>query len=155
MRTAFATSRVYVAVGTGGTAAGLLAGLAVAGRDVEVVGVRVSTRLLANTVRIRLLARQALALRGTPARLGRLRLVHGWMCGAYGRWDARVEQAIARGASVGVGLETTYTGKAFGACLEELERDAVDAVYVHTLSAVEPAVREEALAPELEGLIER
>ena len=146
-------SRVYVAVGTGGTAAGLLAGLAIAGRDVEVVGVRVATRLVANPFRIRLLARQALALRGTRARLGRLRIVDSWMCGAYGRWDERVERAVARGREVGLGLETTYTGKAFGACLEELERDEVDAAYVHTLSAVDPEVGDGTLPPELERLI--
>lgn len=45
-------SRVYVAVGTGGTAAGLLAALALAGRDVEVVGVRVVARWVANAPRI-------------------------------------------------------------------------------------------------------
>lgn len=145
--------RVYVAVGTGGTAAGLLAGLALAGRDVEVVGVRVASRLVANTPRIRLLARRALALRGTRARLGRFRLVHDWICGGYGLADERVDAAVRRAADAGLGLEPTYTGKAFGAVLEELARDDVDAVYVNTVSAIEPPVRDAPLPPELAGLL--
>lgn len=145
--------RVYVAVGTGGTAAGLLAGLAVAGSDAEVVAVRVAPRLVANRAWIRALARRALAVRGSRARLGRLRMVHHWSCGAYGRFDARVERAVARAGEVGLALETTYTGKAFGAAVEELERDEVEAVFVNTASAVQPPVREAELPPELDALL--
>jgi hypothetical protein len=77
------------------------------------------------------------------------------MCGGYGRFDARVEAAAARARDAGLDLETTYTAKAFGAALEELGRDEVDAVYVNTVSAVEPRVREAALPPELEALLRR
>jgi D-cysteine desulfhydrase len=126
--------RVYVAVGSGGTAAGLCAGLALAGLDAEVVGVRVVSRAVANRPRIRALARRASQAWGGEGRLAGLRLVHDWYCGAYGRYEPRVVEAVERGRAVGLELETTYTGKALGACLEELAVDGVDAVFVQSVS---------------------
>lgn len=143
-------SRIFVPVGTGGTAAGLWAGLALAGLDAEVVGVRVVPRAMANTGRLRMLARAALALRGEAATLGRLRWVHGWFCGGYGRADDRVRAVLDAGT--GLPLEATYSAKALGAALEELARDPADALFVQTASASTPG-DPAPLPPDLEALL--
>lgn len=146
-------ARIYVALGTGGTAAGLIAGAAVAGLDTEVVAVQVVPWMLANVPRVRFLAWRGLRRTGRSARLGRLRIVRGWFGEGYGKWDARVEAAAARAREAGIEADFTYTGKTLGACFEELERDEVDALYVHTLSAVEPT-EDGAVPRELEPLLQ-
>ena len=134
--------RVYAAVGTGGTVAGLQVGLALGGLRTEVVGVRVVTYVAANEVRLAALARQvrrrwsALHPTADIPPLGPLRLVHHWLAGGYGAVQPRVLAAARRAHDAGLGLETTYTAKAFGACLEERARDPVDAVFVQTASTV-------------------
>lgn len=130
-------ARVYVPFGTGGTAAGLWAGFAVAGLDVEVVAVRVVTRAIANRVRLEQLARGALGLHGSDVDLGRLRIANELYGAGYGRFDDRVSDAVAVGREAGLPLETTYGGKAFACCLAE--RDGADVLFVQTVSAVDGA----------------
>lgn len=144
-------ARIFVPVGTGGTAAGLWAGLALAGLDAEVVGVRVVPRMMANRGRLTMLARAALAARGQDVALGPLRLEQGWFCGGYGHTDARVRALLARGLPFP--LEGTYTAKALGAALEELAHDELDALWVQTASALDPAPGTAPLPPELAALL--
>ena len=117
--------RVVVPFGSGGTAAGLALGFALAGLRTIVTAVRVAPRAAANRLRLLLLARatrrlierrEHAALRPGPLRV---EIVHAYYGGAYGRplaagaQAARIFQALG-----GPGLEATYSEKAFAAALD-------------------------------------
>lgn len=114
-----APDRIYVALGSGGTAAGLLLGLRLAGLASEVVAVRAAPSWLASATRVRLLARRTLGLlrkHGAPSvALGGLRVVDGFYGEGYARPTPATEAAAARAAGFGLTLEQTYTAKAFAA----------------------------------------
>jgi 1-aminocyclopropane-1-carboxylate deaminase/D-cysteine desulfhydrase-like pyridoxal-dependent ACC family enzyme len=149
---------VYVALGSCGTAAGLLVGLAGAPSlprlDGAVVAVRVVDRVVSNAgVTRRLAARSAalLAARGEKwfdqSRPLALRVDHRFFGGAYGRSTPASEAAVARAAAVGLRLEPTYTGKAMAALLADAESGALDGkrvLYLHSYNSVD-------LAPLLAG----
>jgi D-cysteine desulfhydrase len=136
--------RVYVAVGSGGTAAGLWVGLRLAGCDAEIVGVRVVNRAFAPESRIRRMARATLRLISAKAEapvpavhLDRFRLIHSWFAGGYGVADARVEAMLVQGPRLGLKLEPTYTAKSLGAALEDHRMRPLDevAVWVNTANS--------------------
>jgi D-cysteine desulfhydrase len=122
-----APARIVVPLGTGGTAAGLALGLAIAGLPTRVVGVRVVSRIVANKRRaLRLAARTArLIERLAPgARLPRvsphrLEVADGYFGGAYGREtsEGRAAADRFRGGHGPASLEPTYTAKAFAAAM--------------------------------------
>ena len=139
---------IFVAVGTGGTAAGLLAGLALAGMETRLHAVRVVPRSLLKRKKILSLARSTLKLlarRGAAeVRIAldgldeRLQLVEGYLGEGYGYGTAAAGEAIDRfGEIAGLRLEGCYTGKAAAACLDycadskEPERPVV---FMHTAS---------------------
>jgi D-cysteine desulfhydrase len=117
---------LVVPLGSGGTAAGLLVGLALAGLPTRVIGVQVVPRLVANHRRVARLARRTHALlsrlAGVPlpaldvTRLSIDRAAYG---GAYGRetahGSAAAEQLRLAG---GPPLDATYSAKAFSVALE-------------------------------------
>ena len=118
-------ARIVVPLGSGGTAAGLLLGLRIAGLDTEVVGVRVVPRIVAN-------GRRVLGLAAGTARLiqrltdqevplpvaSALRVDHDQFGGAYGRATAAGEAALERCArATGLDVDPTYTAKALAAAL--------------------------------------
>ncbi len=109
---------IFVALGSGGTAAGLLLGLAVARLPARVVAVRVVERPLAGAAQVILLARRTAGLLGWRGRLGRLEVIHDQIGPGYGSPTAAGRQALdlARNAE-GLELETTYTAKAMAALL--------------------------------------
>jgi D-cysteine desulfhydrase len=116
---------LVVPLGTGGTAAGLLVGLALAGLPTQVVGVRVVPRVVANRARVLRLARRTHALLGRLADVElpaldptRLFVDGGAYGGAYGREtpDARAAAEELRMAG-GPMLEATYSAKAFSVAL--------------------------------------
>lgn len=120
-------ARVVLPLGSGGTAAGLLLGFAVAGLQAEVVAVQVVPRMLANAARVRRLAERTrrLIARVTGesiagVRLGPLRVDRGQYGGAYGREVASARHAAARfrDAHGGAMLDATYSAKAYAAALE-------------------------------------
>ena len=125
-----APRRVVVPFGSGGTAAGLALGFAIAGLRTVVTAVRVAPRAATNRLRLLLLARATRRLierlERAPVRAGRLRIevVHGYYGGAYGRplaagaRAARIFQALG-----GPGLEATYSEKAFAAALDLARRE--------------------------------
>lgn len=140
---------VFVALGTGGTAAGLAVGLAAAGVTARVVGVRVVPRALANHTVLRSLVNRTVAhLRKLDNRfpdvsvLARRRLVidHAEVGEGYGvptsagRNAARLAQEMA-----GIELEPTYTSKAFAATLRWAHGSMAHrrVLYIHTLSGAE------------------
>ncbi|MBW2254661.1 MAG: pyridoxal-phosphate dependent enzyme [Deltaproteobacteria bacterium] len=155
--------RIYVPVGTGGTAAGLLVGLRLAGLRSELVGVRVvpfplGTRwVVRRLVRrlVRFLRRNAVAL--PPLSFPPYRVESGWISGGYGRTDARVEAVEREAAEVGLVVEATYTAKCLGACLSDLR--AADtpftALFIDTVNsrALEPSGGVNPLPVELEALL--
>jgi D-cysteine desulfhydrase len=121
---------IVVPLGTGGTVAGLLVGLAVAGLRTTVVGVRVVPRGVANRWRVMRLARRthALLTELTGERLpaldaSRLEIAQEAYGGAYGREtdDGRAAAAALRDAG-GPRLDGTYSAKAFGHALHRARR---------------------------------
>jgi D-cysteine desulfhydrase len=118
-------AEIYVAVGTGGTAAGLLAGLRLAGVASHVVGVLVTDILPPSAASLRRDARRTLA------RLRRLdpavpevslaasdpELVGDQLGDGYGAVTEAARQAVARAREADLRLETTYTGKCLAALL--------------------------------------
>jgi len=115
--------RIVVALGSGGTAAGLLAGLALTTLDAELVAVRVTPRIVAGRGSVLRLARRASRLLARlagehvpPPDARRLRVVHERYGGAYGRPLAagtRAARFFAGAAgTAAVALEATYTAKA-------------------------------------------
>ncbi|HUT78145.1 MAG TPA: pyridoxal-phosphate dependent enzyme [Polyangia bacterium] len=117
-------ARIYTALGTGGTAAGLALGLALAGSRTEVVAVRVASAVAGNRWFLGLLARRAFALlarRGLAAAWPglRLRVDHRFAGPGYGHETKAARRAVAAAAAAGLDLETTYTGKALAALLED------------------------------------
>lgn len=109
--------RVYVPLGTGGTAAGLALGFRIAGLRSRVVAVRVVPRILAREGHLLRLARSARQLIERTCGVAVPHLARGdisiedaYYGGAYGRPLAwRVE------APAGLALDDTYSRKAFAA----------------------------------------
>ena len=121
--------RLVVALGTGGTMAGLALGCAVAGLDVEIIGVRVVPRVvgrMARVVRLAAATRRLIERRAgvrIPSDLPRLRVVHEGYGGAYGRALPRsLRHAEDLSKDSNIELDPTYTAKAF-TIAAELERD--------------------------------
>jgi 1-aminocyclopropane-1-carboxylate deaminase/D-cysteine desulfhydrase-like pyridoxal-dependent ACC family enzyme len=115
---------IFVALGSGGTAAGLALGCALAGLRSRIVAVRVVERPLANRTLLEILLRRtARLLRRLGAELPpglspRLEVRHDQLGGRYGRPTEAGEAAVALFAEhAGIQLETTYTGKAAAALL--------------------------------------
>jgi D-cysteine desulfhydrase len=118
--------RIVVPLGTGGTAAGLALGLAIAGLDTEVVAARVVPRIVANAAHVRrLVARTA----GLIERLARtrvqrpsassIRIVHEVYGGAYGRaTTAGIEIARRCVERTGIAVDPTYGAKALTAATQ-------------------------------------
>lgn len=119
---------IYVALGTMGTAAGLLLGMRAAGIDSKLVCVRVVQEKFAN-------AEKFLQLAGTTARHIRHLTArfpvgtpdyldpefrHEFYGGQYARFTREGMAAVRCAAGAGApGLEGTYTGKAFAALLHD------------------------------------
>jgi D-cysteine desulfhydrase len=116
-------ARVVLPVGSGGTAAGLALGFAIAGLNITVVGARVAPRIAAGRMRVlalaererRFIARESgeVVARVNPRRV---RVVHSAYGGAYGRALRGTEADMSKFArAVGVRLDSTYSAKGFAA----------------------------------------
>lgn len=122
-----APRRVVVPLGSGGTAAGLALGFAIAGLDVVVEAVRVVPRIVANHRRVRSLAARCARLIerhcgepvGRPSK-GAVRVVGSEYGGAYGR-PTPAGTAAARWLRDlgGPPVDATYSAKALAAALAE------------------------------------
>lgn len=117
---------VYVALGSGGTAAGLLLGLGSAAR--ELVAVRAAPWPAASETVVRWHAGRCRALLGQL--LGRsphfvlgpnLRIEGRFIGPGYGHATPLAQQAIEHGARLGMRLDPTYTGKTFAALLGDAQ----------------------------------
>jgi 1-aminocyclopropane-1-carboxylate deaminase/D-cysteine desulfhydrase-like pyridoxal-dependent ACC family enzyme len=129
-----APDRVYVANGTMATAAGLALGLALAGLGAEVHAVRVTHVTVSNPEAMqRLIAKTALLMRRLeptiPADIAdRIRLCFRdeFFGEGYGHSTPAADRALAIARDeLGLRLETTYTGKALAALLDDLDKPAL------------------------------
>jgi D-cysteine desulfhydrase len=117
--------RIYVALGSGATVSGLLAGLALLRARCELVAVRAADRIAAWPPLLWARARRTVALlrRHDPSlpRADRsgvaLRVVDGG--GAYGEATPEALAAVRAAADAGLVLEPTYTGRALAVALRE------------------------------------
>ncbi|MEE9608997.1 MAG: pyridoxal-phosphate dependent enzyme [Myxococcota bacterium] len=121
-------AELYVAVGTGGTLAGLVVGLRLAGLATRVVGVLVTDILPPSPRSLRRAARALLRrLRRADPRVPEVRISHQHfelvreqLGPGYGAATAAGREAVEAAAACGLSLETTYTGK----CLAEIRERA-------------------------------
>lgn len=141
--------RLYVANGTMGTVAGLGLGLALAGLDIEVQAIRITSETLASPDgTFRLMQKSAAMLHridpAFPVDLAervRIRFRDEFVGDGYTRPTPASDRALElASAELGLTLETTYTAKAFAALLA----DALDAstraqglVFWNTYNAVQ------------------
>jgi 1-aminocyclopropane-1-carboxylate deaminase/D-cysteine desulfhydrase-like pyridoxal-dependent ACC family enzyme len=138
---------IHVAAGSCGTAAGLVAGLSLAGLPTRVVGVRVVERLVTSRPRILRLARRTLRLAGRAIGSGelerRLILLHRYCGRGYGHPTVAGARAGRLFAEAGLRLDPTYTEKAAAGMLEFMAKTGRDGgvhLFWHTLSATVPRV---------------
>ena len=121
--------RLYVAMGTMGTAVGLALGLALAGLETEIQAIRVTDEAIANRDGLHRLLRKTASLlhridRSVPVDLAartRLKFRDDFFGDGYARSNSDTEHAIDFAADeMGLSLEATYTGKAMAALLHDL-----------------------------------
>ena len=136
-------AHVVVAVGTGGTAAGLALGLQLAGLRTRVVGIVVNDQLrLDGPVIARLARRTAALLKRRGAHLGgdlriepdMLDLTRDQIGAGYGHPTEAASRAAALAAEEGLRLDPVYTAKAMAGLLALREEGRLDgtALFIHT-----------------------
>ncbi len=131
-------SRIYVAVGSNGTAAGLAAGTRLAGLGAAVHGVAVAGPALTTRDRAEDLAGRTVALLGLPDAPGAAyELDEGQVGAGYGRATAACLEAISLLARTeGVILDPVYTGKAMAGLVADVRARRIDpsetVVFLHT-----------------------
>jgi 1-aminocyclopropane-1-carboxylate deaminase/D-cysteine desulfhydrase-like pyridoxal-dependent ACC family enzyme len=151
-----------VALGSGGTAAGLAAGFAAEGLRTRVVGVCVSEPpWLLRYVSLRLAGSCARRIRGSGEgpRSVSLTVDARFLGPGYGHPTREGDEATALARQAGLELDPTYTAKAFACALwyVRARRERV-ILYWHTLSSaplaplLERAPTEDALPPRLKNL---
>lgn len=122
--------RIYVALGSGGTAVGLAVGLGLAGLRIPVHAIATVERVLMPDVQVRHTARafsRWLAARGVPAaEPAPLRIVHSQIGAGYGIPTPASWAAVSSLHASGIPAEPVYTGKAWAALVADLEADRVD-----------------------------
>jgi D-cysteine desulfhydrase len=136
--------QVWLPLGSGGNAAGLLVGLRLAGLSTRVMAVRVVEYPLTSGAAARLLARRTLGLLraeelqgpSSPT-LDGLEVVQGYLGGGYGHpTPAAVHASRIAQQELGLQLEHTYTAKTLAACLDHLRTASVrHALFLHTANS--------------------
>ncbi len=132
-------SRLYVACGSRGTAAGLVLGARLADASYVVQGVAVSGGDPAKTERAADVATQAAALLGSPMRLtpGDFATDQSQIGAGYGRSTPGCLEAIDLLArSEGILLDPVYTGKAMAGLIADIRSGSIEpsetVVFLHT-----------------------
>ena len=134
-------SHVFAPVGSGGTAAGLALGLALAGLPATVVGIVVNDALRLDTTALtRLAGRTAKLLERRGARIApgplRLESLYTWMGPGYGHPTPEATDATAAAAAQeGLALDPVYTSKTMAAVLAMGREGLLGAgpvLYLHT-----------------------
>ncbi len=142
-------ARLYVACGTGGSAAGLALGLALAGAKTRVIAVRVSDVLPPPRASLRrsagrafrLLKRSGADLKDDLPELA-LELERGFMGSGYGQTTPEGEAAFRLAEQLeGLRLDPTYTAKAFAALLGRERGGTEPVLFWNTYAAREPDLK--------------
>lgn len=153
-----------VTLGSGGTVAGIAAGLALEGMKTRVLAVVVAEppAIVAWTARrlaVRCVRHEGGAI-GSRALRERITVDRRWLGRGYGFATPEGDQATEVARGVGLTLDPTYTAKTFAAALEAVaQATAPTILYWHTLSSASmapllaDAPREEDLAPGLTRLL--
>lgn len=147
---------VVVAMGSGGTAAGLAVGFEAASMRTRVVGVAISHPVAFLSMMARRVAKKTAELAGlsrsaTARAVERIEVDKRWVGRGYGYSTTEGEAAMR--ASEGFVLDAAYTAKAFACALSRARHERV--LYWHTLSAMAPRPRTRELSPELDRLFHR
>lgn len=147
-------SRLFCPLGSGGTAAGLLAGLAYFEVDLELHGVCVTPPWMVSSSFVKRLARGTLRAKGSRARLPPLHLDASQLGRGYGWPTESGDEATELFARDGIHLDPTYTAKTAAALLASARREPSKRyLFWHTLSsAPEGPLLERAPASLPEGL---
>lgn len=151
-------SRVFVAAGTMGTAAGLALGFSIAGLEVPIVATRITGRIVANERVLRSLVQGAMSrLHESGLRLPEIddvmRLVslsHEQIGRGYGHETDGSRSALERFGEAGIKLDTTYTAKAAAELMAAINPDAereAPPLFLLTLSANQPQGQSDGNAP--------
>jgi 1-aminocyclopropane-1-carboxylate deaminase/D-cysteine desulfhydrase-like pyridoxal-dependent ACC family enzyme len=119
---------IFVAAGSCGTMAGLLAGLRIAGLKTKVVGIQVSEQFVTNEGVVARLAEQQLRfieknssvdLSGIHFKKQDVIMLNDYLGGGYGHSTEKAEKAIELlKNSENIKLDPTYTGKAMAAMID-------------------------------------
>jgi D-cysteine desulfhydrase len=131
---------IVVAMGSGGTAAGLAVGLERLAMKTRVVGVVISPPAamlgaMARRVVRRTAARIGMTRAAAQRAAARLEVDASWMGRGYGYPTEEGAAAMRDALAHGITLDPTYTAKAY-ACAVARARGSAAVVYWHTLSAV-------------------
>ena len=127
---------IVVPLGSGGTAAGLLAGLAIAGIRSRVLAVTVAAPAERFEQQARALAKTLVKEALRPLLWERLEIERGYLGAGYGHATRESERAMQEGAQAGILLDPTYTAKAFAAALARIAQGNERTVlYWQTLSS--------------------
>ncbi len=132
---------IVVPLGSGGTAAGLLAGVVREGLRARIVAVSVAPPARVGRAIVLSLAYAALRRDGGDASLSslsrRLEIDGGYVGGGYGEPTAAGRNAMQHAANLGLALELTYTAKAFARVLAQraTQQKPEKWLYWHTLSS--------------------
>jgi D-cysteine desulfhydrase len=132
-----AVDGIVVPLGTGGTAAGLVLGLALAGRRDPVVAVDVSSAVFANRAHVGRLARSAARIIDVDTSHARFEIVRGFRGLAYAAPTPEAAVAAERARADGLTLDPTYGAKAMAALLARV-RPGQRIVFVQTASSRPP-----------------
>lgn len=147
-----APREVFVAVGTGGTVAGLAAGFALARLPVRVVGVLVTDILPPSRAALVRAARRVLgrlrrhdpSLPEVEVSAADVELVTGQCGPGYGAATPAAREAQDAAAACGLALETTYTAKCLAEVRARLARGTLAAgpvLFWNTFNSVDVAAR--------------
>ncbi len=136
--------RIYVPLGTGGTAVGLALGLALAGVPSRVIAVRVATLLVGNEKYLGILARRTYRLIAGTMSLARMPKIdlcvdHRFVGPGYGHPTVAGARALDLASSTGLAFEATYTGKALAAMIADLrdEREEWTGMFLDTFGPMD------------------
>jgi D-cysteine desulfhydrase len=145
-------THVVVALGSGGTAAGLVLGFAIAGLDTRVIAVQVNDRTPLGPKRVarlagralRLLERRGARLPPVTLRSADAQVERRWLGPGYGHRTPEADHALELAQVEALRLEPVYTAKAMAALLgmrEAGELGAGPVLYWHTHDALATAHR--------------
>jgi 1-aminocyclopropane-1-carboxylate deaminase/D-cysteine desulfhydrase-like pyridoxal-dependent ACC family enzyme len=127
---------VTVALGSGGTAAGLAAGFVIEGMRTRVLAVTVAEPAWLVERMVMILAKQLVPRSRRDEVAKRLEVSRRYIGMGYGHPTSLGLAAIAEGAKAGLVLDPTYTAKAFAATMERAREGRERTIlYWHTLSS--------------------